>query len=107
MGIAMGTDMDMAMAMAMRLVGMVAPNLTVSPWEISARAAEVQHVNGNQVMFVMHMATCKSIARQLQHTHTITMAVVMKLAAARLEQSSMAVRCCSMDVVTSLAIVSK
>jgi len=112
MDTAMGTDMTTAMAIAMRLVRIVTTNLTVSPWRISAKPAQVPHVKGNQVIFGMRMATCTSAARQSQHMQTITIAVVTqlagtKLAAARLDQSSVAVKCGSMNAVTSPAIVSK
>jgi len=109
MAMQMATCLDMAMAMAIRLVTVVTMNLTVSPGKMSAKPAEVSKVAGNQVMFVMRMATCKSAARNSQHTQVTTTAtaVSMKLAAAHLEQSSRSVNCGSMCVVTSLAIVSK
>jgi len=107
MDMAMGIDMAIPTAMSLRMVRMVTTNLTVSPGKISAKPAE-----GPQAMLVMGMATCKSAesaALQSQHTQQITLAVAMNLSAARLEQSSMVVvvKCCSIRIVTSLAIVSK
>jgi len=95
-----------AMGLATKLVSMKMMNLTVSPGKISVTSTEMPNVMGNQVISVMRMANCKSAARKSQDTQQFTIAVVMKIAAARLEHLSKTVKCGSIRIATSLVIVS-
>jgi len=100
--------MAMSMAIVMRLAAMVRRNLTVNPSLISSEVpqpAEGLNVMRTQVMLT-HTATFRSVARNSHHTNNLTVAVAIALAAAPSGQNIRVLKCGSMPIVTSVAIVS-